>query len=832
MVAPVAAEAARARRRWSSSTASCPTTGRARSTCTRRASRPRGRRRAERGDGMWTAGVDTAAPGCRPGWRAWSRCRSPRSRRRSALRGAPTAGARSCTACGRTSPARPSAARARGLARGRGRRRPRAAAARSRKHREGPARAADPSDRPIGSDPDDRRPAHQPRRPPPDGHLHRRRSAAASDWPALVRAACGVSTHAVELAAHDAAELPSLVALPARPAAAAVPPRERPHAGQGRAGAGRASASPRCCALPLARAHDRSPTRTWSRTPRPTARSAAALVFENMDDRKAGGRTADELGAAVRRAARGRLLPRRRARPHGGPDDGRRRRAAGPLPRPPARGAPVLDPRRLATRALTPEDEALFAPLLARCRDVPWILEAARPPRWRAPVRSPAAAARPSSARRAYVRRASRLRRGATAAPRRRRQGARRVRRVVPAPLAPRRSRARRVNCAPRTATRHGASRRAVRARARATPPRRLVRCGPVPCAPHHVADGAARRSIGAGRAHDRRPAAGRADRRGVRADRRRPRAHRRRPRRAPQAARRTSSLDPDATVVLLGSWGRHEVTSASDDDAIVLFCGARPRPTCGPSPARWRAGSAGRRPGRRGCSARPRGWPTSTDNIGLDGDTNTILTRRMLFLLESVPVAGDAAYAARARAAAGHLPRRPRARLPPAALPAQRPHALLAHDRRRLRGQAPRPGGGGVGAAPREAALQPQGAVRRRAAARARVPRAAGRRDAGVPRRAARRAAAGPPRRAPSSRTAWPTRAPARCAPTRRSSTLLDDPDARDAARRARGGRRRRRPRRSRASASSATTSRRALLALLFEDPELERLVREYLIF
>ena len=37
---------------------------------------------------------------------------------------------------------------------------------------------------------------------------------------------------------------------------------------------------------------------------------------------------------------------------------------------------------------LTPEDEALFAPMLARCRDVPWILEAAPPSRWsvRAPL--------------------------------------------------------------------------------------------------------------------------------------------------------------------------------------------------------------------------------------------------------------------------------------------------------------------------------------------------------------------------------------------------------------------------------------------------------------
>jgi sugar phosphate isomerase/epimerase len=33
--------------------------------------------------------------------------------------------------------------------------------------------------------------------------------------------------------------------------------------------------------------------------------------------------------------------------------------------------------------SLLEEHEALFAPLLERCRDVPWILEAARPARWR-----------------------------------------------------------------------------------------------------------------------------------------------------------------------------------------------------------------------------------------------------------------------------------------------------------------------------------------------------------------------------------------------------------------------------------------------------------------
>jgi hypothetical protein len=32
--------------------------------------------------------------------------------------------------------------------------------------------------------------------------------------------------------------------------------------------------------------------------------------------------------------------------------------------------------------------------------------------------------------------------------------------------------------------------------------------------------------------------------------------------------------VDPGATVVLMGSWGRREVTSESDDDFMVLFEG------------------------------------------------------------------------------------------------------------------------------------------------------------------------------------------------------------------------------------------------------------------
>ncbi|MEA2172357.1 MAG: hypothetical protein QOF76_5657 [Solirubrobacteraceae bacterium] len=111
--------------------------------------------------------------------------------------------------------------------------------------------------------------------------------------------------------------------------------------------------------------------------------------------------------------------------------------------------------------------------------------------------------------------------------------------------------------------------------------------------------------------------------------------------------------LDPDATVVLLGSWGRHEVTSASDDDAIVLFCGAR-RDAVQPEPGVVANRLGGPAPGPEGLFGATAWLADLTDRIGLDGDTNTILTRRMLFLLESVPVAGDAAYGAAREALLG----------------------------------------------------------------------------------------------------------------------------------------------------------------------------------
>jgi hypothetical protein len=104
-------------------------------------------------------------------------------------------------------------------------------------------------------------------------------------------------------------------------------------------------------------------------------------------------------------------------------------------------------------------------------------------------------------------------------------------------------------------------------------------------------------------------------------------------------------ALDPDACVVLMGSWGRHEVTSASDDDAIVLF-GGSPRAQAHPTADEVAEALGGPAPGREGLFGQTVWLADLTDKIGLDHDTNANLTRRMLFLLESVAVAGETAHA------------------------------------------------------------------------------------------------------------------------------------------------------------------------------------------
>ena len=101
-------------------------------------------------------------------------------------------------------------------------------------------------------------------------------------------------------------------------------------------------------------------------------------------------------------------------------------------------------------------------------------------------------------------------------------------------------------------------------------------------------------------------------------------------------------AVDPAATVVLMGSWGRRELTSSSDDDYMVLVRGAPgaapPQPTVGAVAGAFAGDPGGfSAPGREGIFEDVVHSADLVQRIGLDDDTNTNLTRRMLLMLESV---------------------------------------------------------------------------------------------------------------------------------------------------------------------------------------------------
>lgn len=100
---------------------------------------------------------------------------------------------------------------------------------------------------------------------------------------------------------------------------------------------------------------------------------------------------------------------------------------------------------------------------------------------------------------------------------------------------------------------------------------------------------------------------------------------------------------DPDTCVVLMGSWGREEVTAESDDDFMILVDGSE-RDHVEPSVEAAR-GVFDRAPGEQGVFGEPVYCEELVENIGLDRDDNRNLTRRMLFLLESVPVTAEGVY-------------------------------------------------------------------------------------------------------------------------------------------------------------------------------------------
>jgi hypothetical protein len=102
--------------------------------------------------------------------------------------------------------------------------------------------------------------------------------------------------------------------------------------------------------------------------------------------------------------------------------------------------------------------------------------------------------------------------------------------------------------------------------------------------------------------------------------------------------------LARDATVALMGSWGRRELTGGSDDDYVVLVRGIAPADGWGA--AHDTAAAIAERfardpggfgaPGRQGVFAEVV-YSSDLLKVGLDDDTNTNLTRRMLLVLESV---------------------------------------------------------------------------------------------------------------------------------------------------------------------------------------------------
>ncbi|HTB50494.1 MAG TPA: hypothetical protein VK701_05905 [Solirubrobacteraceae bacterium] len=108
----------------------------------------------------------------------------------------------------------------------------------------------------------------------------------------------------------------------------------------------------------------------------------------------------------------------------------------------------------------------------------------------------------------------------------------------------------------------------------------------------------------------------------------------------ATKLAERSSRLrdlvhDEDVAIVLMGSWGRSEVTSGSDDDYMVLVTGNM-RDEVRPAKVDIEA-ILDRAPGKQGIFGEPVWSRELIEKIGLDQDSNANLSRRMLFLLESI---------------------------------------------------------------------------------------------------------------------------------------------------------------------------------------------------
>jgi hypothetical protein len=104
-----------------------------------------------------------------------------------------------------------------------------------------------------------------------------------------------------------------------------------------------------------------------------------------------------------------------------------------------------------------------------------------------------------------------------------------------------------------------------------------------------------------------------------------------------------------------MGSWGRFEITAGSDDDFMVLVDGPE-RSDVEPSIDEVKTVLTSS-PGGQDIFSVPVFCDNLAGNIGLDKDDNKNLSRRMLFVLESVPASGDDVYvAAKERVLRGYL--------------------------------------------------------------------------------------------------------------------------------------------------------------------------------
>ncbi len=206
---------------------------------------------------------------------------------------------------------------------------------------------------------------------------------ARGDWPELVGRAAHTSTYATELSALSREELPALVAyLSGAPRLAFR--YVSVHAPTKRVGGQAQAVVDELLALPAwVRAVVTHPDVIDDAAP--YRELGARIVLENMDDRKPVGRTVEELEAAFVRL----------------PDAGFCLDVAHAWSVDPTLGLAhsLLDRFRSRLRhvhlssldggahtTLTEAHEALFEDVLSRCKDVPWILEAQVPARWRSAV--------------------------------------------------------------------------------------------------------------------------------------------------------------------------------------------------------------------------------------------------------------------------------------------------------------------------------------------------------------------------------------------------------------------------------------------------------------